>query len=174
MYTHFIAVVRSIKLRDKVRFSTVDVPQLTVFTHLSTMSKPSDGSYTIYNRVLSPTGAKLAITYGGHLNESLTVSPLTRSSGQVWILRGGSNTTSNITPNDGSNNQIGGGSNRTLVVLSPGGYEWKLTGSDEGFVVQNGDSTEFWSLPSAQDGATVTTTGNDLGIQSRWVFEKVV
>jgi len=157
------------------------------------MSKPSDGSYTIYNRVLSPTGAKLAITYGGHLNESLTVSPLTRSSGQVvcafnlviilyidchvclqWILSGGSNTTSNIIPNDGSNNQIGGGSNRTLVVLSPGGYEWKLTGSDEGFVVQNGDSTEFWSLPSAQDGATVTTTGNDLGIQSRWVFEKVV
>jgi len=38
------------------------------------MSKPPAGLYIIYNRVLSPTGEKLAITYNGERN-AVTVSP---------------------------------------------------------------------------------------------------
>ena len=38
------------------------------------MSRPSAGNYQIYNRVLSPTGEKLAITFHGE-NEFATVEP---------------------------------------------------------------------------------------------------
>ena len=42
------------------------------------MSKPPAGLYIIYNRVLSPTGEKLAITYNGERN-AVTVTPFSDS-----------------------------------------------------------------------------------------------
>jgi hypothetical protein len=39
------------------------------------MSKPEPGNYVIYNRVLSPTGEKLALSFNGE-NQTVTVRPL--------------------------------------------------------------------------------------------------
>ena len=46
------------------------------------MSRPSAGNYIIYNRVLSPTGEKLAITFHGE-NQFVTVEPVTSDNNQV-------------------------------------------------------------------------------------------
>jgi CCL2 lectin-like len=45
------------------------------------MSKPAAGNYVIYNRVLSPTGDKLAITFNGQ-NANATVQPLSYNASQ--------------------------------------------------------------------------------------------
>jgi hypothetical protein len=47
-----------------------------------TMSKPSAGDYVIYNRVLSPTGEKLALSFNGQ-NQTVTVKPLDKGDGQI-------------------------------------------------------------------------------------------
>lgn len=46
------------------------------------MSRPAPGSYIIYNRALSPSGEKLAITFVGQGN-TLTVTPKTNSTTQI-------------------------------------------------------------------------------------------
>ena len=46
------------------------------------MSRPSAGNYIIYNRVLSQTGQKLAITFNGD-NQYPTVEPFGNSKHQV-------------------------------------------------------------------------------------------
>ena len=46
------------------------------------MSRPSAGNYIIYNRVLSQTGQKLAITYHGD-NQYPTVEPFGNNRNQV-------------------------------------------------------------------------------------------
>jgi len=51
-----------------------------VFT-LTTMSKPSEGTYVIANRVLSPSGQELAITFNGE-NHATTLTPKANSPAQ--------------------------------------------------------------------------------------------
>ena len=46
------------------------------------MSRPSAGNYIIYNRVLSPTGQKLAITFHGD-NQFATVEPFGNNNNQI-------------------------------------------------------------------------------------------
>jgi hypothetical protein len=48
------------------------------------MSKPAAGTYYIVNRVTSPTGEDLAITFNGQGNVA-TVTPLTRADSQKVI-----------------------------------------------------------------------------------------
>jgi len=51
-----------------------------VFT-LTTMSKPSEGTYVIANRILSPSGQELAITFNGE-NHATTLTPKANSPAQ--------------------------------------------------------------------------------------------
>jgi len=46
------------------------------------MSRPAQGTYIIYNRVLSASGEILAITFNG-VNNTLTVTPKTGAESQV-------------------------------------------------------------------------------------------
>ncbi len=46
------------------------------------MSRPSAGNYIIYNRVLSPSGQKLAITFHGD-GQFATVEPFGNNKNQV-------------------------------------------------------------------------------------------
>jgi len=46
------------------------------------MPRPPAGTYIIYNRVLSPTGQKLAITFQGD-DQFATVEPFERRNNQV-------------------------------------------------------------------------------------------
>lgn len=56
------------------------------------MSTPAAGNYVIYDRVLSPLGDKLAITYPGALDNTLTVTTLGSKATTDQIVRSQSRT----------------------------------------------------------------------------------
>ncbi|KAG2005032.1 hypothetical protein CC2G_003530 [Coprinopsis cinerea AmutBmut pab1-1] len=134
----------------------------------------SAGNYIIYNRVLSPRGEKLALTYPGRQRTPVTVSPLDGSSEQAWILRSydSNSNTWTISPVGSPNSQIGWGAGNVPVVLPPNNYVWTLTLTSGGYNIQDGKRTVSWSLNNATAGEEVSI-GADATFSGRWVIEKV-
>jgi len=134
------------------------------------MSKPADGTYVIVNRVLSPNDEKLAITFNGEGNTA-TVTPLSSSPSQRWIVKNYDAKTQSVTPVSATNLQAGWGSG-VVTVIPAGGYVWTLRSSDTGYTIQDGGVTVFWGVANASSGGPVTIgsgTGNE---KQRWFFEK--
>ncbi|KAG2005028.1 hypothetical protein CC2G_003527 [Coprinopsis cinerea AmutBmut pab1-1] len=139
---------------------------------MDTQAKPPAGRYVIYNRVLSPNGEKLALTYPGYQREALTLTPLHHSANQIWILNNWDATTSSLTPETARNTQVGWGSGNVPIVLPPGNYVWTLASSAGGYIIQDGGKTVYWNAGEAVANTKVSI-GGDNGLQARWIFERV-
>ncbi|KAF4616896.1 hypothetical protein D9613_008766 [Agrocybe pediades] len=135
------------------------------------MSRPNQGSYVIYNRVLSPTGDKLAITFTGQ-NNTLTVTPMTKSSNQVFNLTNNDTNTMFVVPQSSSGLQVGWGSNGA-TPMTPGGYVWTIKSSDAGYTIQDGGMSQNWHLDKAANNANVAIAADQGNERYRWVLEPV-
>ncbi|KAG9224206.1 hypothetical protein CCMSSC00406_0004705 [Pleurotus cornucopiae] len=100
-------------------------------TSASASAMPNPGTYYIVNRVLSPAGQKLALTFNGERN-TVTVTPLVNATNQAWCIRnyyGGA--TQSVSPASKSRLEIGMGPG-IIRVLPPGGYVWTLRNTSSG------------------------------------------
>ncbi|EGN94203.1 hypothetical protein SERLA73DRAFT_144703 [Serpula lacrymans var. lacrymans S7.3] len=135
------------------------------------MSKPSAGTYVIYNRVLDASGRKLAITYNGEGNYA-TATPLSNGDLQKWIIRDFDPQTQSVTPATNSGLQAGWGS-EGVEVLPAGNYVWTIRSSDSGYTIKDGGVTVNWGLGTAVEGQKIAI-GSDTGNEKqRWILERV-
>jgi hypothetical protein len=113
------------------------------------MSKPEPGNYVIYNRVLSPTGEKLALSFNGE-NQTVTVEPFSDRSNLLasisslpyplysnvflqWsIVDYSDGRTQSLSPKNRGDLQAAWGSN-VVTVLTAGSYVWTIRSSDSGY-----------------------------------------
>jgi len=135
------------------------------------MSRPPAGDYVIYNRVLSPTGQKLAITFHGN-NKNVTVRPWASTTNQVWTLEDYDRKTQSVSPKNAGRLQAAWGDN-VVQVMNAGGYVWTIRGSNSGYTIQDGGVTVHWGVASATNGASVSIGKDAGGPDQRWVLEQV-
>jgi len=130
--------------------------------------EPAVGTYYIYNRVLSPIGDKLAITYQGE-NKYAIVTPLKNSTAQQWVIAN-----SNVSPATDKTNQVGWGS-EGAIVLPPGGYVWVITkGSLGDYTFEDGGRTAYWSLNYAVNASNVAIASGKGTDSETWILQKTV
>ncbi|KAF3911929.1 hypothetical protein ABW20_dc0105800 [Dactylellina cionopaga] len=136
------------------------------------MSKPTPGDYVIYNRVLSCTGQKLAITFNKKGGPA-TVTPLSNSREQIWTISDFSDgATQYVVPKKDSSLQVGWGSS-VAVVIPAGEYVWTIRKGEEGFTIQDGDQTQNWGVEKAVVNAKVSISKDTAQPRQRWILEKV-
>ncbi|KAG8952506.1 hypothetical protein FRC04_004566 [Tulasnella sp. 424] len=135
------------------------------------MSKVQDGTYYIINRVESPNGERLCITFNGE-NQPPTVTAKSDSAKQKWqITTYSDNRTQYIVPTSSSGLQCAWGSG-VVTVLPAGGYVWTIRSSDSGYTIKDGGETQVWGVNVAQDGAQVAISGDAPREAQRWTFQK--
>ncbi|KAF9795706.1 hypothetical protein IEO21_11077 [Rhodonia placenta] len=134
------------------------------------MSRPSAGTYIIYNRVLSPTGEKLAFTFTGQ-NKTQTVTPLSNNETQKWIIKDYNSNTQTISPESNANLQAAWG-DQGVTVLPAGAYVWVIRSTDSGYTIQDGKQTVYWGVADAVDNANVTITAGTGNEKQRWIFHQ--
>lgn len=137
------------------------------------MSRPAAGRYVIYNRVLSPTGQKLAISYRND-GPGATVTALsgTPAPYQIWDVRDFDSRTQSINQ-DSSNLQCGWGDG-FVSLLPPGNYVWVIRSSDTGYTIQDGGESNNWGIQgNPVDPHLVNINLPDGSDQQRWIFEKI-
>jgi len=135
------------------------------------LARPPAGNYLIYNRVLSPTGQKLAITFQG-ADQYATVEPFGYNKSQVWKLQDYDAYTQAIVPVEATSLQAAWG-DQGVKVIEAGNYVWAVRDGDEGYTIQDGDLTAEWGITKGYAGEKITI-GKDYGVPNqRWVFEKV-
>jgi len=135
-----------------------------------TMSRPSEGVYVIVNRVLSPKGEELAITFNGE-KKATTLTPKAGSNVQKWRLKNYDAKTMSVTPINAGNLQAAWG-NGFVTVLPAGNFVWTIKSSDTGYTIRDGGETVFWGTAHAAANQDVTIgagTGNE---KQRWIFQK--
>ncbi|KZP02658.1 hypothetical protein FIBSPDRAFT_969741 [Athelia psychrophila] len=134
------------------------------------MSIPT-GTYVIYNRVLSPLGEKLAITFNGS-NQGATVKALANGdASQQWIIGGPIGDAQPISPASPSGLQAGWGDG--VVVLPAGNYVWSIKSSSDGYTIQDGGKTQNWNLQSATVASKVAISADNGNEKYRWIFQRV-
>ncbi|KAL4263776.1 CCL2-like lectin domain-containing protein [Pleurotus pulmonarius] len=127
------------------------------------------GTYYIVNRMLSPSGQKLALTFNGE-NNTVTVTPLINAHNQAWAIRDHTDgKTQSVSPVSSPRLQIGMGSG-VIKVLSPGGYVWTLRNTPSGATIQDGGVTVFWGLAEAQVDQPVAFGKEAANVHQRWVM----
>jgi hypothetical protein len=113
------------------------------------MSKPADGNYYIIQRVLSPTGDKLAVTSNGQ-GQSVTLTPLANSASQQWNITRYNTDCQSIYPSGVTNLQLGptitGGG--FIALLQPSNYNYQIRGPSYAIRVADGGPV-MWSVSSA-------------------------
>ncbi|KIO21176.1 hypothetical protein M407DRAFT_29169 [Tulasnella calospora MUT 4182] len=135
------------------------------------MSKPQDGTYYIINRVESPIGERLCLTFTGE-NQRPTVTAKSDSEAQRarWqITTFSDGNTQSIVPvaNTGLECAWGPG---VVVVSSAGLHVWAIRSSDSGYTIKDGSETQVWGLNLANVGSEIAI-GNDAELErQRWTF----
>ncbi|KAF8638213.1 hypothetical protein AX16_010559 [Volvariella volvacea WC 439] len=136
------------------------------------MSIPSPGIYVIVNRVLSPYGEQLAITFNG-VNQPLTVTARSDSPNQKWLIRnyldGG---TQFISPITRRHLEACWGPG-VASVLPAGLYVWTLRESESGLTIQDGGVTVFWGVENARNDDSVTIGEGTGAEKQRWILVRV-
>ncbi|QRW20988.1 hypothetical protein RhiXN_05977 [Rhizoctonia solani] len=127
---------------------------------------PQNGTYIIYNRVQSPQGQQLALTFNGD-RQDITGTPLDASNTkQHWVLRrygpdrfGGS--VYELKPVDNQNLEAGGSNKGTIITLplAP--------------IIKNGNRQYPWTFSPASDGSPVTSVSDSVDEKQRWWFRPV-
>ncbi|KAG8882828.1 hypothetical protein FRB97_004404 [Tulasnella sp. 331] len=136
------------------------------------MSKPADSTYYIINRVLSPTGEKLVITYNGQ-NQAATVTPMAANDAkQQWKIQDYDANTQYVIPVSHPNEQAAWGAG-FMTVLPAGGYVWNIRSSDGGYTIHDGGVTNVWGVLTANGGQSVTISHDGPREGQRWIFQKV-
>ncbi|KIO22026.1 hypothetical protein M407DRAFT_10106 [Tulasnella calospora MUT 4182] len=122
------------------------------------MSKPQDGTYYIINRVESPIGERLCLTFTGE-NQRPTWQITTFSDGN----------TQSIVPVANSGLECAWGPG-VVVVSSAGLHVWAIRSSDSGYTIKDGGETQVWGLNLANVGSEIAI-GNDAELErQRWTF----
>ncbi|KIJ28687.1 hypothetical protein M422DRAFT_189422 [Sphaerobolus stellatus SS14] len=135
------------------------------------MSKPSVGTYTIYSRVLSPSGDKLYMTWNQSDNTVNLEAP-TGADNQKWSIKDYNSNTQTISPSTASDGQIDYG-NGGLSVRPSNDYTFTFRSSSTGYIIADGSgNTNFWKVADAvvYIRATYGTPSDDL--RQRWILEK--
>ncbi|KAF9554207.1 hypothetical protein CPC08DRAFT_766895 [Agrocybe pediades] len=135
------------------------------------MSRPSPGSYVIYNRVLSPNGEKLAITFNGQ-NNTLIVTPKNDSPGQIFNLSNYDANTMFFVPQSNSGLQVAWG-NAGATPMTAGLYVWTIRSTPSGYTIQDGGVTQNWHLDVADRNSLVAIAPDQGSERYRWVVEPV-
>ncbi|KAF5347775.1 hypothetical protein D9756_010313 [Leucocoprinus leucothites] len=129
---------------------------------------PAPGVYYIVNRVLSPTGEKLAMTFEGK-GELAKAMPLTNSAAQRWIIGKFDAKTQSVSPADSPSLQAGWG--KGVIILPAGNYVWTIRKEDDGYTIQDGGVTVYWGLDHAKEGESISIGAGTGGEKQRWVLE---
>ncbi|CCO37692.1 hypothetical protein BN14_11851 [Rhizoctonia solani AG-1 IB] len=135
------------------------------------------GVYIIYNRVLSPTGQRLAMTFN-ETDEPITVTPLDPSSpNQRWVIENyeydqqRATTLQHVKPQ--MNQELEAGWGESIVVLPAGDYVWGITKDGSAYTIKDGDKEISWSIHSAIQGSNVVPVQDATGEKQRWIFHQV-
>ncbi|KDQ26460.1 hypothetical protein PLEOSDRAFT_1043947 [Pleurotus ostreatus PC15] len=137
-------------------------------TSASASAMPNPGTYYIVNRVLSPAGQKLALTFNGERN-TVTVTPLSSFHSQWCIRNYYDGATQSVSPASKSRLEIGMGPG-TIRVLPPGAYVWTLRNTPSGATIQDGAVTVFWGLSDANIDQEVAFGDEDERGNQRWIL----
>ncbi|KAJ3487021.1 hypothetical protein NLI96_g3820 [Meripilus lineatus] len=133
------------------------------------MSRPTPGTYYIYNRVHDSDGNQLAMTFNGN-GRPITVTPLdTGDSRQKWVIQNYDRRLQHIKPRDNQNLEAGWGD--TIYTLPVGNYVWSIT-KDDGYVITDGGNSIHWGIEGAYDGAAVIPSDKGGDEKKRWVFQR--
>jgi len=135
------------------------------------MSRPAAGRYFIYNRVLSPSGQKLAITFKKDA-EGAVVTGLNFAPSQIWDVKDFDDKTQSISP-DGDNKLQAAWGDGFISVKPAGNFVWVVRSSDQGFTIKDGRETNNWGLDNAVEGHLVNIGKPKDVPEQHWVFEKV-
>ncbi|CUA75225.1 hypothetical protein RSOLAG22IIIB_11581 [Rhizoctonia solani] len=136
----------------------------------------ANGTYIIINRVLSPQGQRLAMTFNG-ANQAVTGTPVgAQNNNQQWaITRFGAGvlgaSTYELKPVSSQNLETGQGSGN-IVTLPIGGYIFSIYKDDFGYIVQDSNRHNTWALENATAGSRVVFPGS-LGDRQRWYFHNI-
>lgn len=139
------------------------------------MTRPEPGTYIIYNRVLSPTGEKLAITfnpaYGGP--KTATITPKSGDNRQKWIVANYDSNTQSFAPLTETSSQACWGPG-IVGVLPAGNYVWTVKSSDSGYTIRDGRNSPgaTWQLTDANNNAMIYITGDNGSEKTKWIFER--
>jgi len=141
------------------------------------MSRPEPGTYVIYNRVLSPAGEKLAVTFkdGSKPNEGIAIlTPLKSGDDkQKWTIANFNTKTQSISPYGKSNLQAAQSGQPNVLFIPASTLVWTIRSSDKGYSIKTGDESVTWEVLDSNKDANVKL-GWDTGLaQQRWIFEKV-
>ncbi|GAB1522841.1 hypothetical protein RhiTH_005966 [Rhizoctonia solani] len=139
---------------------------------------PQNGTYIIYNRVQSPQGQQLALTFNGD-RQDITGTPLdVNNTKQHWVLRrygpdrfGGS--VYELKPVDNHNLEAGGSNKGTIITLPVGAYVFSIYQDDTGYLIKNGNRQYPWTFSPASDGSPVTSVSDSVDEKQRWWFRPV-
>ncbi|KIO21171.1 hypothetical protein M407DRAFT_10511 [Tulasnella calospora MUT 4182] len=136
------------------------------------MSKVQDGTYYIINRVESPNGERLCITFNGEGQPPTVTAKRSDSAEQKWrITTFSDGRTQSIVPaaNTGLECAWGPG---VVTVLTPGQYVWTIRSSEGGYTIKDGGETQVWGLNVANVGSQIAI-GNDTELErQRWTFHE--
>ncbi|KDQ26456.1 hypothetical protein PLEOSDRAFT_1065820 [Pleurotus ostreatus PC15] len=133
------------------------------------MANVAPGTYYIISRVLSPEGEKLALTFNGLGN--VTVTPFTNNSKQAWVVKDYNAQNQMFSPASQSNYQIGMGEGKVLAVYPSGGYTWTAKTSATGVLIADaGGVTNFWGLSNAVVDQNVPFGEGNGSDKQRWIL----
>ncbi|KAG8913683.1 hypothetical protein FRC01_004430 [Tulasnella sp. 417] len=139
------------------------------------MSKIPDGTYYIVNRILSPKGERLAITFNGD-NKVATLTALTNAESQKWKIETypGKPETQYVSPIPNGALQAGTtGFPGPMTVLPFNAYIWSIYSSDTGYTIKDAGNKWLWGATAADVGEQVGIGKDGPSESQRWVFTKV-
>ncbi|KAF4603110.1 CCL2-like lectin domain-containing protein [Pleurotus pulmonarius] len=132
------------------------------------MQNVAPGTYYIISRVLSPKGEKLALTFNGEGN--VTVTPLTNDSKQAWVVKDYNAQNQTFSPASQSHYQIGMG-DYVLATYPSGIYTWTAKTSATGVIIADaGGITNFWGLSNAIADQNVPFGEGNGSDKQRWIL----
>ncbi|KAK6514437.1 hypothetical protein TWF506_008830 [Arthrobotrys conoides] len=136
------------------------------------MSKLAPGDYVIYNRVLSCSGQKLAVTFNGK-DKPATVTPLTHSSEQIWCIKDFTDgRTQTVVPRKSGDLQVAIGKN-VAVTIEAGQYVWFIRRGNKGFCIETGDRDRNWGIEEGNVDEKICVSKDKGHHGYKWVIERV-